>query len=403
MKFARAVLALLLTLSLVLGLTACSDKKSTEKPWLKSTETSSQAGLSSHAVGESGKGQDDAITSEPVFESTAPSVALETNEVSEEDKQQSVYWNGLGNTYYEVADNGFEVSTGGKFSKEKAVEAWGKTIELDPKNMSPYLSLLPFVVEPESIDDMPKNIFTYLVAAKYLCAGFRRSGLEEIKCINEEEMGEDGIAIRFDSASHQILIEDGDVECTLTFDQADDLIEYRLHDGETSTVTFQYDDAKKLMQYLEAYGEDIHTYSFTYDESGNVIHCSWSENGELLEEWGYKYTADGLLAEDTWSNGDTTYVTNYEYDSEARLVKKIPHNGISPTEEYEYDENGKWLDDPFNYDEKGYLISRTSDDGSVTPYTYDPYGNFAGEAEEYDSDGNPTRMGDTRIQYVFAE
>ncbi len=125
------------------------------------------------------------------------------------------------------------------------------------------------------------------------------------------------------------------------------------------------------------YGSDnliVSSFSYTYRGDGNIaserdhnnvtIAYTYDLLGRLVSEVGgysryYTYDAAGNR---TQAIVDTSTTISYTYDSDGRLVSEISNNGSSLlTTSYAYDSNGS-------------LISEN--DGDVTSYTYDVWGNM---------------------------
>jgi len=140
------------------------------------------------------------------------------------------------------------------------------------------------------------------------------------------------------------------------------------------------------------------TWKYTYDDSGLMtmrehdaglkVLCEYDDNENLVKETFITETTDGT----------TTDVTNYTYDSNGNLLLKTDVFGWT---RYEYDNNllKSWTNDraascDFTYDENGRLIMETYSTGSWTKYEYNENGMLIGETSssgykcvyEYDGD-----------------
>ena len=188
--------------------------------------------------------------------------------------------------------------------------------------------------------------------------------------------------------------------------------------SDATTVTFSYDDARRLVRVTNAMGNYI---KYTLDTEGNVEKEEiFDANGTPADELDDVLTkvltrvfddynrpdllklgddpvnplevvdpfndADGTVDYSTNGNGITTH---YSYDALKRLLASTQDlNGTDPATanartQYDYDVADRLTEvmDPNNgtttyqYDDLGNLISTTSPDTGVTNYTYDEAGN----------------------------
>ena len=86
-----------------------------------------------------------------------------------------------------------------------------------------------------------------------------------------------------------------------------------------------------------------------------------------------------------------TMTRTMEYDDHHNVIiqTNYPSNAEPSTYTYQY-----------TYDEKGQILSRTNDWGSITEYTYDDYGNCI-EAITRDAEGNITGTEKSRYDYFY--
>lgn len=160
---------------------------------------------------------------------------------------------------------------------------------------------------------------------------------------------------------------------------ADGLIKSVTYPSGNIVANYIYDNANRLINMETVKGNDVLvTYSYTYDELGNILSVSGSQNAsytydelnrlKTVTEHGYTatYEYDNLnnLVKETRDNG---YIKTYEYSGDNRLYKTV-ENGVETI--YEYDLNGNLIkrgNDVFAYDSKDRLVY-TNIDGAETEY-----------------------------------
>ncbi len=132
-------------------------------------------------------------------------------------------------------------------------------------------------------------------------------------------------------------------------------------------------------QYIN--GELYSTSEYTYDENGNmlVFYSDMHAVGMVLRQE-YTYDEMGNKIKQTDDTGYGVVTTQYEYDSQNRLVKEFSPDSPGWTE-YEYSNGGK-TQTAFAYDENGTLAAKMIE-------TYDDYGNLL-TREAYDASGECT-------------
>lgn len=172
-----------------------------------------------------------------------------------------------------------------------------------------------------------------------------------------------------------------------------------------TTVTFGYDDARRLTRVTDGLGNSI---AYGLDENGNVEAEDIHDAGGVLqktlsktfddydrldvqtqanESKDYQFAPDGTL--DLVTDGRTT-VTGYRYDSLLRLTREVQNQGGTDPETannailYGYDtrDNLTSVTDPIDgvttyfYDDLGRLHRHTGPDTGATVMTYDAAGNL---------------------------
>ena len=172
-----------------------------------------------------------------------------------------------------------------------------------------------------------------------------------------------------------------------------------------TTLTFDYDDARRLVRITDGLGNYIEYTLDTegnreaeriYDAGGNLrkqltqafdIYNQLDTTTQANEAVDYDYAPDGTL--DRQIDGRGT-VTDYDYDSLRRLTRSVEDDGGSdPTTAdaatiYDYDaqDNLTTVTDPIDgtttyaYDDLGNLTSQTSPDTGTTTFRYDAAGNM---------------------------
>ena len=128
--------------------------------------------------------------------------------------------------------------------------------------------------------------------------------------------------------------------------------------GSDLKTTYTYDDMNRLTRLTTANGtQTIVDYTYTYDNVGNVLTVSGSEN--------VVYTYDDLYRLKTVTQDNIT--TTYEYDGRNNLISETTSDGI--TKEYQYSGDNR--------------LKKVIDGGEETTYEYDLNGNLIA-----DSNGN---------------
>ena len=130
-------------------------------------------------------------------------------------------------------------------------------------------------------------------------------------------------------------------------------------------TTYTYDDRNRLIEMKTVKDSDIIVeYQYTYDNVGNVLSVSGSEN--------IVYTYDDLYRLKTVRESGVT--TTYEYDGRNNLVSETTSKGKSKNYEYSGDNR----------------LEKTTEDGITVTYEYDLNGNLIGDSEgneyAYDED-----------------
>lgn len=419
MKPIQKTLAILLCIALVCSLAACGGRKTVKKPWLHSGGTNSKAGTSSYVTGGGAEGSDGAPSSAPNSESSAisvPSSALEAEEASEEDKEQSIHWNGVGTNFYHQS-----------ISSKYAVEAWINAIEQNPKNISPYLHIANVALAPETGG---LTIPEYTGIMKRLYRSCLSSKLESVSLSDEEAT----ITLDFDQAANSLVLTYDRSSTryrtlTLLFEKSGNIEKYMREEGNIhQTYAFEYDEKGQLVSVVEK-AEGLPTpyneYAYSYNESGQLIKkLHYDENGKPDYETTYEYNIDGTLAREyyptTMDDGTPTVrETVYTYDAQGRIVQEsYGYEGMESDSvyTYQYDANGNIVESNrinsdkendsttvYTFDSRGWLCAINWGD-SEESLTLDEYGNRVKEEEEntYDASGNPTHAWGYEINYTFA-
>ncbi len=442
----KVTITFLILVMLLFSFAACDSSKAEEKPWLKSSRTNSQAGTSSQAVGESSEGSEGTLTSEPTPDSATPSPVPEKGEVSEEDKQQSIYWNGIGTSFYHQ----FIPNT-------HAVEAWMKAIELNPKNISPYLHIVNVAFGPDDADYNELTIPEYAENMKRLCKSFLSSGLESVTLSDEEEIA----TLSVDQMANTLTVTrtskmGKEIVRTLSFAENGTVVKYACEETQEDTssnqtwlgmqqvYSFEYNEKDQLVSVAaksdNRYSRNLYedSYSYQYNEIGQLIkaseHCEeYRENDEsehektdeYTYEYTYEYNADGTLAREshptTTEDGiSTEYETLYTYDAQERLIQVA--SGYINAEKnwarsYNYEDNGNLVEIEqagsdysdqnitctYTFDDRGWICGANQGNGEET-ILLDDYGNREIDEENiYNADGNPTHAWGYDFEYKFAE
>ncbi|KPJ92849.1 MAG: hypothetical protein AMJ55_09145 [Gammaproteobacteria bacterium SG8_15] len=173
---------------------------------------------------------------------------------------------------------------------------------------------------------------------------------------------------------------------------------------DATSLTFSYDDARRLIRITDGLGNYI---KYTLDTEGNkeqeeifdtqnILHKSLTQtfddydrlnlSTQANENSDSDFAADGTLDKITDGNGK---VTDYSYDALKRLVATTQDLGGTDTStqdaltQYGYDAGDRLTNvtDPNNgntiyvYDDLGNLLSQTSADTGTTTFTHDAAGN----------------------------
>ena len=174
---------------------------------------------------------------------------------------------------------------------------------------------------------------------------------------------------------------------------------------DAATLTFGYDDARRLTRITDGLGNHI---EYTLDTEGNreaentydaggVLRKQLTQTFDLYnrldttaqanETTDPGFAPDGTLDLATDGNGA---ITDYRYDDLKRLIQRVQdQNGSDPasanaTTDYAYDSADRLISvtDPVNgntsyrYDDLGNLLSQTSPDTGTTIFSYDAAGNL---------------------------
>lgn len=210
------------------------------------------------------------------------------------------------------------------------------------------------------------------------------------------EIGKNGLT----SKVTYIWEEDDEIETEIneyTYDNSGNIISETWSDdsGIYCTLTYSYDDHGSLIRTITSYRDDedyVTNYQHTYDSLGNIIKTVKSEDGEE-RVYTYVYDGDGNLVNETITAHDGYFCSRtYTYDESGNLIEER-------TEESNFSEVTDYL-----YDDKGNLVkkTRTSSYGFSGSYefTYDKCGNVTQisysdsndygytEVYKYDSHGN---------------
>ncbi len=173
-----------------------------------------------------------------------------------------------------------------------------------------------------------------------------------------------------------------------------------------TTLTFTYDDARRLTGIIDGLGNTI---EYILDSEGNVEQENTKDsNGDLKKQLTQTFDDYNRLQlrtqvneqlTETWSPNGTldktvdgkNVTTDYSYDSLKRLTQiKQDANGSSPQTanaltilNYDVMDNLTYVKNPVNgetiytYDDLGNQLTRNSDDTGLTTYTYDDAGNIS--------------------------
>ena len=166
-----------------------------------------------------------------------------------------------------------------------------------------------------------------------------------------------------------------------TYDGSDRLISVKQPDG--SVTEYTYDKTGNLLSFKDANGRVTR---YEYDDHQRVIRTTLPDGSESTVE----YDIHGYVTSTTGPDGS---VTSFDYDTLGRSVsitKTGVRNGaeVSTTTECTYDEYGRVTEVierssgshattssvSYIYDDYGYVISKTYDNGQTVSYGYDIYG-----------------------------
>ncbi len=150
----------------------------------------------------------------------------------------------------------------------------------------------------------------------------------------------------------------------LTYDAADNVVQKRLRDGQTVTMT--YDALNRITQERDG---AINTYDLadrklTTTRSGQVVTFAWDALGRLLSESSalgaatFRYDAGGRRTRLTWP--DAFYV-DYDYNAEGELTA-VRENGAT---------SGPGVLATFAYDLRGMRTAVVRGNGVTSAYAYD--------------------------------
>ena len=174
---------------------------------------------------------------------------------------------------------------------------------------------------------------------------------------------------------------------------------------DATTLTFGYDDARRLTKITDALGNYIdyvldtegnRLQEKTHDSSGVLkrqltqtfdIYNRLDTSSQANEARDLNFAPDGTL--DLETDGNNT-VTDYSYDALKRLTQTVQDQGgtnpttANTTTAYDYDVADRLtgVTDPINgntsyqYDDLGNLVSQTSPDTGTTNFQYDEAGNL---------------------------
>ena len=179
--------------------------------------------------------------------------------------------------------------------------------------------------------------------------------------------------------------------------------------SDATTITFGYDDARRLTRVTDGHGNYI---EYDLDTEGNRLSENiYDGNANLVkalsrtfdaynrldvvnqanEVTDYRFSPNGTLAEEIDGNGT---VNDYSYDDLKRLLAAtLDRGGLGAVIQYKYDvaDNLVSVVDPVNgttvsaYDDLGNMLRSTSPDAGTANYTYDEAGN---RISKVDAEGN---------------
>lgn len=178
--------------------------------------------------------------------------------------------------------------------------------------------------------------------------------------------GYTGVTYTRDSLERVTGITSGEKQFTYEY-YADGLVKKLIYPNSDIYVTYTYDNANRLNTLVVNKGTEVlKTYTYTYDNVGNITSVSGSDNISYTYDDLYRlktYTQDGVTTTYEYDSRNNIksesrpgYVKIYEYGGDNRLYSTM-ENGIIT--EYEYDLNGNIIkrgNDEFGYDQDNRLI-----------------------------------------------
>ena len=187
--------------------------------------------------------------------------------------------------------------------------------------------------------------------------------------------------------------EDGTIEFTYNTDGLPDSLE-----ANSLTTTFDYTANRQLADITYPSAVDLVEHrEYRRDGTTDSIQTKDPGAGTPLSRFDYTYNDDGAPTAITTTRDTTVTDRAYTYDNRGQLTKECYDTScVSPTSyiAYDYDNNGNRLEQDrvsvpnpgtttYTYDDADQLTS--SDDGSVTNYTYDADGNLASDGREWNT------------------
>lgn len=161
---------------------------------------------------------------------------------------------------------------------------------------------------------------------------------------------------------------------SFVYDTEGQLIQKTADQGMT-VYEYTYDaDGRLAASTLKTYynGEEIFktTYSYEFDENGQMIRSIQTPDSEDELGWIHTYNAEGQLIEKVNTyHGSTGDRWTYAYDGDGNLIKED-----TPDEDTEY-----------QYNQFGQMVKKDQS-GSITEYRYDDNGLLIEEIETYDGE-----------------
>lgn len=196
------------------------------------------------------------------------------------------------------------------------------------------------------------------------------------------------------------------------YDGAENLSSIRLPVvGQREDINITYDALNRRVRYVN--GED-NSWAYTYDNSGNIIQIS----DPLGSAVSYTYDQYNRITDISYPSGNPVKL-NYGENGNLQAITLPPNTpgNSSSAQRIEYDLNNVgWIDRfqmatdyvSFTYDPMGNVLSRTTPDGIVTHYSYDPAGRLQSmtyaddgtiHTYAYDEQGNLISVGDLNFAY----